>query len=164
MIENLKTVLFLKKWAIHGLPFFIIVFSKQMLHKKFADDWNWTTDLWCKKRPLYQLSHNHCPKTVLLRTNFWTNFLSQDSLTCISFWENMRPHLNDKKLNWNKLVHFHISSSDDDFQFVVCFNFSKCRNGKKLKLFFGSCCGTLGRAFAPKTREPGFEIQPSAFL
>ena len=107
MIENLKTVLFLKKWAIHGLPFFIIVFSKQMLHKKFADDWNWTTDLWCRKRPLYQLSHNHCPKTVLLRTNFWTNFFSQDSLTCSSFWENMRPHLNDKKLNWNKHQHFY---------------------------------------------------------
>ena len=28
---------------------------------KFADVWIWTADLWCWKRPLYQLSHNHCP-------------------------------------------------------------------------------------------------------
>ena len=27
---------------------------------KFADVWIWTADLWCWKRPLYQLSHNHC--------------------------------------------------------------------------------------------------------
>ena len=27
----------------------------------FADDWIQTADLWYWKRPLYQLSHNHCP-------------------------------------------------------------------------------------------------------
>ena len=27
----------------------------------FADDWIWTADLLKRKRPLYQLSHNHCP-------------------------------------------------------------------------------------------------------
>ena len=27
----------------------------------FADDWIRTADLWCRKQPLYQLSHNHCP-------------------------------------------------------------------------------------------------------
>ena len=31
--------------------------------KKLADDWFRTTDLWCPKWPLYQLSHNHCPCT-----------------------------------------------------------------------------------------------------
>ena len=32
-----------------------------MFNKNFADDWIRTADLWCRKRPLYQLSHNHCP-------------------------------------------------------------------------------------------------------
>ena len=27
----------------------------------FADNWNRTADLWYRKWPLYQLSHNHCP-------------------------------------------------------------------------------------------------------
>ena len=27
----------------------------------FANDWIRTADLWCRKQPLYQLSHNHCP-------------------------------------------------------------------------------------------------------
>ena len=26
-----------------------------------ADDWIWTADLRCQKRPLYQLRHNHFP-------------------------------------------------------------------------------------------------------
>ena len=30
-------------------------------HLKFSDDWMWTADLWCWKRSLYQLSHNHYP-------------------------------------------------------------------------------------------------------
>ena len=30
----------------------------------FADDWIRTMDLWCCKLPLYQLSHNHCPKCL----------------------------------------------------------------------------------------------------
>ena len=38
--------------------FFNTVFSKY----KSADDWILTTDIWCKKQPHYQLSHNHCPK------------------------------------------------------------------------------------------------------
>ena len=28
----------------------------------FADDWIQTADLWNRKRPLYQLSHKHCPR------------------------------------------------------------------------------------------------------
>ena len=44
--------------------FFIFVFSKQVTVNKcsinFADDRNWTADLWYQKQPLYQLSHDHC--------------------------------------------------------------------------------------------------------
>ena len=32
-----------------------------MFNIKFANDWIRTTDLWCWKQQLYQLSHNHCP-------------------------------------------------------------------------------------------------------
>ena len=35
-----------------------------MLYKKFADDWIETADLWCWKQPIYQLSHNHCPRLL----------------------------------------------------------------------------------------------------
>ena len=41
--------------------------SKQMFNINiiFADDWIRTADLWYRKRPLYQLSHNHCPQFYL---------------------------------------------------------------------------------------------------
>ena len=52
------------KWAISGLFFFILVFSIQLTVNKssikFADGWIRTADLWYRKLPLYQLSHNHC--------------------------------------------------------------------------------------------------------
>ena len=32
-----------------------------MFNINFADDWIRTADLWNRKRPLYQLSHNHFP-------------------------------------------------------------------------------------------------------
>ena len=38
-----------------------------MLNINFADDWNQTTDLLYWKLPLYQLSHNHCPKGKMFR-------------------------------------------------------------------------------------------------
>ena len=46
-----------QNWVIHGL-FFISVSS---IIVKFSKDWIRTADLWCGKRPLYQLIHNHCP-------------------------------------------------------------------------------------------------------
>ena len=51
---------FFKKKVGHSQPLFIYfslfntVDSKQMFNINFADD------LWYWKRPLYQLSHNHC--------------------------------------------------------------------------------------------------------
>ena len=59
-----------KKWTIPGLfslfsSFHSTVDSKQMFNINiiFADDWIQTGDLWYRKRPLYQLSHNHSHKT-----------------------------------------------------------------------------------------------------
>ena len=50
--------------------------SPSFIIQNFADDWIRTADLWHRKRPLYQLSHNHCPRTNCLRlahkaTYFW---------------------------------------------------------------------------------------------
>ena len=63
-------VFFYKKWAIPGLFFFIFcLFNTQLTVNKcsinFSDDWIRTADLWNQKRPLYQLSHNHCPQQLL---------------------------------------------------------------------------------------------------
>ena len=58
-----------------GSFFFIFVFSIQLTVNKcsinFADDWIRTADLWNRKRSLYQLSHNHCPKNVDCDTCIW---------------------------------------------------------------------------------------------
>ena len=49
---------FFKKWANPGL-FFLLFSSFQ------HDDWIRTADLWYRKRPLCQLSHNHCPVSFI---------------------------------------------------------------------------------------------------
>ena len=36
----------------------------------FANDWIWTADFWCQKRPLCQLIQNHCQ----LQGNVWKSF------------------------------------------------------------------------------------------
>ena len=56
-------------------------YSKQMLNINFTDDWIRTV-LWCWKQPLYQLSHNHCPKKDFcflgtLNLSFWKHTYSQ---------------------------------------------------------------------------------------
>ena len=66
------------KWAILGFFFlyfclFNTVDCKQMFNINFEDDWIRTTDLWCRKQPLYQLSHNHYPKLI---QNLFYNFCS----------------------------------------------------------------------------------------
>ena len=56
--------------------FFIFVFSIQLTINvwfKYADDWIRTEDLYCWKRPLYQLSQNHCPVAFCL------------AMTCVHF-------------------------------------------------------------------------------
>ena len=74
--DSTPTILFFKKWAIPGLFILIFVFSMQLTeykyvqYKSFADDWIRTVDLWCRKRPLYQLRHNHCPPRPLFGVLF----------------------------------------------------------------------------------------------
>ena len=61
---------FLSKWAVPGLFFFIIVlFFSTMYYIKSCWwlDSNWV-DIWYRKRPLYQLPHNHCQ---VYMSHFW---------------------------------------------------------------------------------------------
>ena len=51
-----------------------------MFNINFANDWIRTADLWYRKRPLYQLSHNHFPKKYFcyLLIGLEINFMKLD--------------------------------------------------------------------------------------
>ena len=74
-----------KNWANPG--FFSLFpsfqYSWHKVHVKFATDWFRTTDLWCWKRPLYQLGHNHCP--------IWLNW--SEWIASIDFLKGAMPGL-----------------------------------------------------------------------
>ena len=77
-ISWLKLYAFFLKMG-HSRPiFFIFVFPGRF---NFANVWLQTADLWCRKRPLYQLSHNHCLENFMsfLISIFlsWLNFLAK---------------------------------------------------------------------------------------
>ena len=57
--------------------FSIFVFLIQLTSKKIADDWIQITDIWCRKQPLYQLIHNHCPGC------YWFAWDSWNSISCL---------------------------------------------------------------------------------
>ena len=60
------------KCVILGLFFFIFDLSIELtvnVQYNFANDWIRTADLWNRKQPLYQLSHNHCPPTYSLNSS-----------------------------------------------------------------------------------------------
>ena len=53
---------FIKKMG-HSQPLFLCIRHFYLItigRKNFAHVGIWTADLWCRKRPLYQLSHHHC--------------------------------------------------------------------------------------------------------
>ena len=71
-IRNMHPCRQIFKWAIPALFFLYLrlfnsVEIKQMFNIIFANDWNRTVDLWYWKRPLYQLSHNHCPTALFCK-------------------------------------------------------------------------------------------------
>ena len=51
--------------------FLILVFSTKLIVNNIANCWIWTADLWCWKRPLYQLSHNHYPIDNVCWVTMW---------------------------------------------------------------------------------------------
>ena len=77
---DVSSFIFFKKWAILGL-FFIFVFTIQFTVNKcsikFANDWIRTADLWYWKQLLYQLCHNHCPKSFCFvsKTESWVRLI-----------------------------------------------------------------------------------------
>ena len=59
-----------KKWAFPGRFSLFSSFQNSwqlIFNIIFADDWIGTADFWNRKRPLYQLSHQHCPKLQFLQ-------------------------------------------------------------------------------------------------
>ena len=42
------------------LPSSFSLFLSVQINSFFPDDWIRTSNLWCRKRQLYQMSHNHC--------------------------------------------------------------------------------------------------------
>lgn len=55
----------------HSRPFSLLLYLHYSweltnFNKIFADDWIRTADPWCWKRPLWQLSTNHCPKNIFV--------------------------------------------------------------------------------------------------
>ena len=84
----------LKNWASPGL-FFILVFSIQLdqqsigiiqlIVNKIGDDWIRTTDLWNRKRQLYQLCHSHCHQMSLFATNINRLFKSENVFQVLYF-------------------------------------------------------------------------------
>ena len=77
----------------HARPifFFIFVLSIQLTLNicsiNFADDWIRTADLWYRKRPLYQLSHNHCPAYRFV----WARKTSTTQTWRLSWWKTWFP-------------------------------------------------------------------------
>ena len=75
----LNLALFFKQKMSRSLPLFLYkrLFNKQLTENigsiKFANDRIRTADLWCWKRPLCQLNHNHCPFLTLfyISISFW---------------------------------------------------------------------------------------------
>ena len=75
----LNLALFFKQKMSRSLPLFLYkrLFNKQLTENigsiKFAKDRIRTADLWCWKRPLCQLNHNHCPFLTLfyISISFW---------------------------------------------------------------------------------------------
>ena len=64
----------IKTWDIPDLfSFFYTVYILQLIVNSIANDWNWTTDLWFRNQPLYQLRHR-------LLGNFQKERLIQTSL------------------------------------------------------------------------------------
>ena len=60
------------------------VFSIQLL-VKIADDWIRTADLWCWKRPLYQLSHN--------KTKYRISYITDTHFTIIYRFVHLQPNV-----------------------------------------------------------------------
>ena len=98
----LSTLLYLFKNKIINGPFlasfsFIFVFSIQLtvnkcsIYKFLHDDWIRTADLWYRKRPLYQLRHDHCPTIFYSSIQFFLHLLLPFFLRWIFTWGGNKP-------------------------------------------------------------------------
>ena len=78
-------VLFLKKLGL-SRPLFSLFSIQLIVHIHFADDWIRKADIWCRKRPLYQLRHNHFPREFEVNVSFQNVTVNAPSTSCILAW------------------------------------------------------------------------------
>ena len=115
--------------------FFIFVFSIQLIvHINFADDWIRITDLWYQKRPLYQLSHNHCRWTTCCPEQFWCEkFLTGDGKLEVEKKKNQIL-----TISLSSRFFRNVSILNTLFVYVPCeaFMINNCKNRSLCKLAF----------------------------
>ena len=82
-------------WAIPALFVFIFIFLMQLFMVNKNCRW---TDLWCWKRLLHQLCHNHCSLVV-----FFLKKWAKPSLFFVCFFVLFTRQIVHKNYNWLKL-------------------------------------------------------------
>ena len=134
--------------------FFIFIFSMsflmQLIVNNISDDWIRTTDLWCRKRPLYQLRHNHCPKSYFSvsqpiafdvikqsRTTLNMGHVSIDNL-CFNLKIFLLPRRCKFSTTFSKLSHQHLPRRLKVCNFVIVSDTWK--NWFQVLFFSLNCC------------------------
>ena len=81
-LKNVNLNTFFNNGPFPAALFFIFVFSIQL-----TVNWIRTADLWCRKRPLYQLSHNHfCPFQQIFPGHFYGSINYGKKFSCFGHW------------------------------------------------------------------------------
>ena len=142
----------------HSRPlfFFIFVFSMQLTVYKcsinFADDWIRTADLLYRKRPLYQLSHNHCPNyyyflSLTIKSALVAIDVSPKVFSClkISHW-NVSKSFAKWQVQWNKvrgLILIFLTKSKTVESYFKCTRFVTLTLLDNFKPFSTSSCAVV---------------------
>ena len=102
----------------YSLPLFLYFLSIQLTvgNIKFVDDWIRTADLWRRKQPLYQLSHNICP---LSNRYVWSHGVNRQILLPslglaperLNHYLFIVPNIDFFKKNWPTRPLFNLLSS-----------------------------------------------------
>ena len=71
-----------------------------------------TVDLWCRKQPLYQLRHNHCPQNTMLQLSATGGKYNKKQIRQVNlpiFWHSfslIHVFLQHLRKNWEKIIEF----------------------------------------------------------
>ena len=118
---QLKTYYF-----IYSQPFSLflsIQYNKQMFKINISDDWIRATDLWCSKRPLCQLSHNHCPLK---------HFLVHKQLNIV---HNALPKAGSNNAQPENVLHFFLWQMQNEEQQLTTDRINRSRGTRKVRVW-----------------------------